>query len=246
MTQVIINGTLIQMFGKVKGNNNNKFNRAAKLAYSFEELDAKFNRFIEKGSCTTENARCALALRLMMYSGIRVGNEGSAEGYMTKPHPNSKKEPEFVQTYGLTSITKEHILFKRKRCYLNFVGKKQVENSFILEKDLSIQLLELHDNYQAETLFDITAYQLTKFIKRYVGKQFSPKDFRTMKANIEAWNILGSILNRPRATAQREIKAEVKEIALHVSECLNNTPSVCKKSYIDDMLFIYHQEQRFI
>lgn len=249
MELVTINNKEYAFYGKLRGANTNKFNRVVKLAAQFEEFDIKFRGMFTRGSNSiyglSEHARLSLATLLMMHTGIRVGNEGSAEGYMTKPHPNSKAEPKFVQTYGLTTLKKEHIVVKGRRVFLNFLGKKQVENSFVLHGVLAKQIRLLFGQCQTDTLFDITAYQLTKFIHTYVGKQFSPKDFRTMKANMEAWQVLSLILERPTPSTKKEFNAEIKEIAVHVSECLNNTPGVCKKSYIDDMLFTHHYEERW-
>lgn len=238
-----IEGNRITVFGKHKGSNSNKFNRVAKLASMFHEIDNKMCGFIKRGG-VSEHARNALAIRLMLHTGIRIGNEGSAEGYMTKPHPNSKKEPEFVQTFGLTTLKREHVLIKRGVMYLNFVGKKQVENSFIITNGLVAQVKTLLRDTDSETLLGITAYELTKFIKKYIGRQFTPKDLRTLRANIEAWKIYSTISTRPVPATKKEFKMEVKEILTHVSDCLNNTPGVCRKSYIDDMLFQHHELKR--
>lgn len=243
MEKYIIENSSITVFGKQKGSNTNKFNRVAKLANMFQEIDDKMCGFIKRGG-VSEHARCALSIRLMLHTGIRIGNEGSAEGYMTKPHPNSKKEPEFVHTFGLTTLKREHVLIKRGTMYLNFIGKKQVENSFIITNGLVAQVKTLLKDTNSETLFGIRAYELKKFIHKYIGKQFTPKDFRTLRANIEAWKVYSLISKRPTPNLKKEFNAEVKEIATHVSECLNNTPGVCKKSYIDDMLFIHHLNKR--
>jgi len=253
MERINIAGETYLFFGKVRGSNNNKFNRVAKLAYQFDELDRKFHSFIDKGSGVTEHSRLALCVLLIMHSGIRVGNEGSAEGYMTIPHPNSKKKPEFVQTYGLTTLKKEHVSFTQSRRYANlfFLGKKQVENSFTFSGKLKQYLLQTVQNCETETLFNITAYQLTKFIKRYVGKQFSPKDFRTLRANMIAYkkhkdnvdSIKECVAYYGDKITKTLVRQSVKEIAEEVSEKLNNTVGVCKKSYIDDMLFTHHVEE---
>lgn len=210
-----------------------KWNRAVKLASMFEELSRKFDGIAERGNYCTDNARLALACKMMLYTGIRIGNEDSAEGYMTKPHPYSKKEPEFVKTYGLTTLLREHLTFKRGKLYVHFLGKKQVDNYFVVEGDLARQVRAMVASHNGETAFGVTDYELTKFIKRYVGRRFTPKDFRTMRANMYAYDALSDILERENPHTKREFNAEVKEIATYVSEKLNNTPGVCKKSYID-------------
>lgn len=237
--------TKVNIFGKsygfcrsAKASYDDKHNRMVKLAVKFEELSEKFDRMIEKGDYVTDMARCALACKMMMFTGIRIGNESSAEGYVTKPHPNSKKEPEFVKTYGLTTLLPEHVLVKGRKVYLNFIGKKQVENSFVLTGELAKQVKEvLKTVEQGETLFEITEYELTKFIKKYVGRRFTPKDFRTLRANMYAYEKFEEICGRELPSTKREYNAEVKEIATYVSEHLNNTPGVCKASYIDSCLW---------
>lgn len=244
METYTIEGDKISVFGKSRGSNANKFNRVAKLASMFNEIDDKMNGFIKRGT-VTHHARCAIAVRLMLHTGIRIGNESSAEGYMTKPHPNSKVEPKFVQTYGLTTLSRDHVLVKKGKLYINFVGKKQVDNSFIITNGLVSQVKTLVSNNESNTLLGITAYELTKFIRKYVGKQFTPKDFRTLRANIEAWKAFKLVQALPAVQYKKDFNAEIKSIAVHVSECLNNTPGVCKKSYIDDMLFTHHAKIRW-
>lgn len=237
--------TTVEIFGKeygfcrsAKASYEDKHNRMVKLACMFETLSEKFDRMIVKGSYVTDMARCALACKMMMYTGIRIGNEGSAEGYVTKPHPNSNKEPEFVQTYGLTTLLPQHVMVKGRKVYLNFIGKKSVENSFTLTGELAKQVKEvLKTAEQGETLFEVTEYELTKFIKRYVGRRFTPKDFRTLRANMCAWDKFTEICERELPSTKKEFNAEVKEIATYVSENLNNTPGVCKASYIDSRLW---------
>jgi len=233
------------LFGKVRGHQKDKFNRATKLAYRFEELDAKFRGIVERGIVSnTEHARCALAMLLMMHTGIRLGNEDSAEGYMTKPHPNQKdKVPEFVKTYGLTTLLGEHIeIVNWKKCLINFVGKKQVANAFIITDKEIVRSIAILKDYQltgneAEPIFGITPYILTKFVKKHVGKGFSPKDFRCMKANLEAWKYVG----RYDWTSynKKETKQQIKAMYEHVANMLNNTPGVCKKSYVCGDLPLY-------
>lgn len=245
MIKTIVNNELILMDRPLAGHNSNKFNRAAKLLNSFRELDEKFSRMIDRGDCFTLTARLALACRFMMYTGIRIGNESSAEGYMTKPHPYSKEKPRFVQTYGLTTLRKEHFKSVKNTVRVYFVGKKQVDNYYEVKGELAQQVRKLLAS-NSETVFDISAYELTKFIKKYVGKQFSPKDFRTMRANIEACTYLNYLNENVEApVTKKETRAEVREICEVVSEKLCNTHGICKKSYIDEMFWNVYNQFRY-
>lgn len=243
-TYLTIYGTDYGFCRGLKGSFKDKFNRVVKLASMFEQLSDKFDGMIERGNYQTDNARLALACKLMLYTGIRIGNEGSAEGYMTKPHPNSKEEAQWVQTYGLTTMLPDHVSVKRQKVQFMFLGKRHVDNYFEVTGQLAKQMKMYLRMYEGETLFDITAYELTKFIKKSIGRQFTPKDLRTLRANMLAFDKLMEITNRDLPTTKSEYNAEVKEIATYVSEHLNNTPGVCKKNYIDSMLFDEFAEMR--
>lgn len=245
MTTISIYGVDYVFAKSVNAGFDDKQKRAVKLAAKFEELDKKFDGMIERGNYVTDTARCALACKMMMHTGIRIGNESSSEGYMTNPHPNSKKKPEFVKTYGLTTLLPNHIQVQRGKAYVNFLGKKSVENSFCIGGTLAKQIKEVLSTVSdGETFLEITAYELTKFIKRYVGRKFTPKDFRTMRANMYANEKMLELMKHEAPTTKREYNAEVREVCEYVSEKLNNTPGVCKKSYIDGDLWAIYEENR--
>lgn len=245
MTTINIYGVDYVFAKSVSAGFDDKQKRAVKLAAKFEELDKKFDGMIERGNYVTDTARCALACKMMMHTGIRIGNESSSEGYMTNPHPNSKKKPEFVKTYGLTTLLPNHIQVQRGKAYVNFLGKKSVENSFCIGGTLAKQIKEVLSTVSdGETFLEITAYELTKFIKRYVGRKFTPKDFRTMRANMYANEKMLELMKHEAPTTKREYNAEVREVCEFVSEKLNNTPGVCKKSYIDGDLWAIYEENR--
>ena len=84
-----------------------KFNRYAKLG---KVSDTVVNDLIVKINKDPDSidGRCAFASLLMMLYGVRIGNEGSAEGYVSGLEKN---EGEIVQTYGTTTLLKEHILY---------------------------------------------------------------------------------------------------------------------------------------
>ena len=245
MTTISIYGVDYVFAKSVNAGFDDKQKRAVKLASKFEELDKKFDGMIERGNYITDTARCALACKMMMHTGIRIGNESSSEGYMTNPHPNSKKKPEFVKTYGLTTLLPNHIQVQRGKAYVNFLGKKSVENSFCIGGTLAKQIKEVLSTVSdGETFLEVTAYELTKFIKRYVGRKFTPKDFRTMRANMYANEKMLELMKHEAPTTKREYNAEVREVCEYVSEKLNNTPGVCKKSYIDGDLWAIYEENR--
>lgn len=227
-----------------KGQNGDKFNRAVKLARMYDKLSKKFDGMIIRGQYTSDMARCALAIRIMMETGIRIGNESSAEGYMTIPRKNSKEESVFVQTYGLTTLKREHLKSVARKIKLMFLGKSHQDNYYEIRGELVSIIREYLKRYDGDTLLDVSDYELTKFIKKYVGSQFTPKDFRTLRANMRVYEKYEEISEREIPGTKKAYKEEVREIAEYVSEGLCNTPSVCKKSYIDGDFWVLFEEER--
>jgi DNA topoisomerase IB len=231
-----------------------KFNRTAKLAQNYNELISKFKSFIVSGT-KSKRKNCAYACLLMFYSGIRVGNEASAEGYTTKV---KGLEGQQVQTFGLTTLKPEHVMFEEicdadddtrvyKTMYLDFVGKKSVKQYITISDPFLIEWGEFFykQNKEKETWLDISSYEITKFVKKYIGRKFVPKDLRTVKANLEAYKIHRDILTRPLPQKKSEVNKETKEIVERTSEYLGNTPQICKRAYIDNRLLNYHIKQRY-
>ena len=236
-----IKGKQYNIFGKLNGSNDNKFNRAAKLCHKFTDNEKKLMYIVDKESAQESISRAALATLLLMNTGIRVGNEDSAEGYITKPHPNQKdKEPEFVQTYGLTTLKKEHFILHEDKIDILFLGKKCVENTFTIKDSYLVsklkQLINSHEDNNSY-VFGVTDTELTKFIKRYIGEQFSPKDFRCMRANMYAWDFVSTI--NPIFINKKSKAGQIRLLFQYVSGMLNNTAGVCKKSYVSPAILPY-------
>jgi len=226
----------ISVFATSRGANTNKFNRSAKLLKMFDALDSKLDGIIQRGRATlSEQFRCAVAVKMLMHTGIRTGNENSAEGY------HSKIKRSVVKTYGVTTVLGIHATGSGKFIDLNFLGKRQVEQSYRVTNPKIVAPLRLlmQTVEENEVLFGISHYQLTKFVKKSVGKQFMPKDFRTLYANINAWKAYEVIAKRPLPINKREFNSEIREVTEYVAEILGNTPSITKKSYIDDMLWSF-------
>ena len=247
MITIKINNEDVTFFGNVNGSykSNNKviskFNRIVKIAQNYNKIYSKLINFL-KGKNELKS-RLSFACLLMFESGIRIGNEKSSEGYISKVKGYEGQE---VQTYGLTTLKPEHIKFENDKLYLDFVGKKLVDQLIEINNPLLIEygkkFYELNKN--KETWLSINDYELTKFVKKYFGRKFIPKDLRVLRANITGFNVSKDIMLRDKPLKRREAKAELKEICERTSEVLGNTPQICKKSYLDSRLLSHHLEER--
>ena len=230
----IIEGESIVFFGN-PDNMENKFGRVARIATNYDKYQETLNKIISENMTFPVNSeyRLAVALKTILETGIRIGNEDSAEGFMTTYKEKGKEV--FAQTYGLTTITDEHVKVINGIVHFDFTGKKHVENTFTLSQTLSKLIIPII-NSGYNPLFGITENELTSFIKQNTSVNLSSKDFRTFRANIYAY-LFGVTI--PSPTTKKERREAIKAITEHVAEKLNNTPSVVKSSYLDKTLFDY-------
>lgn len=233
----------VLLYGNPIGGYGDKFNRIAKLHSMKDYLLRKMDDF-QKAGAVTHRTKCALAVKMMMLTGIRIGNESSAEGYVSK---RSDAMGRTIQTYGLTTLNKKHFTFRNGLCYVTFVGKREVKQTYkIGDAKLIAQIKRVMGaTTDSETMLGLSDYELRKFIAKSVGNKFCAKDFRTLYANVMASDIHARICKEPLPNTKTEANAEIKTICEYVAEQLGNTPGVCKRSYIDSGLIDYHLELRY-
>ena len=167
MEKFKIDGEEVYMFGTSKGSNGNKFNRVNKLAKEYDNIVIKMKSIMERSEPCSEEYSCAVCVMIVMRTGIRVGNEDSAEGYYSGL-TYGDTAGEFVQTYGLTTMKREHLKFKDDFTHISFLGKKQVRNIFVLPRELS-NYVKLISECKKDPIFGIDDYIFTRFIKKRIG-----------------------------------------------------------------------------
>jgi DNA topoisomerase IB len=230
----LIDGESIVFFGN-PDNMENKFGRVAKIALNYDKYQQKLTDIISANLSFPVNKeyRLAVALKTILETGIRIGNEDSAEGFMTTYKVEGQEV--LAKTYGLTTITDEHVKVVDGIVHFDFTGKKHVENVFHLSQELSKLIIPVI-NSGYNPLFGITESELTSFIKQNTSVNLSSKDFRTFRANVFGY-LFAKDITPPQTKKER--REAIKSVAEHVSEKLNNTVSVVKTSYLDKTLFEY-------
>ena len=219
-----------------------KFNRYAKLGDMADELESGFQHLVESDIGSVDG-RCAYAALLMMNYGVRVGNEDSAEGYVSSM---KQSKGETVQTFGTTTLRNKHINFIDGKMDLHFLGKEQVENYVSIDDPFLVKYGKLFvQNSPDEKWLGIDYDMMFDFVKRSVGEGFVPKDFRTFCANVTAWNVIEEKLGNPKPDTRTEVNAEVADIVEVVSARLQNTPGIAKRNYIDNRMLDWFKNQRF-
>jgi DNA topoisomerase IB len=233
----LIDGREVGFYGNVNGSTDVKFNRVAMIASRYTEIVNKLRNIINSSKSIPTSIRynCAVATLIILKTGIRIGNEDSAEGFYSEYKEKGKRV--LAKTYGLTTMERNHIKISPNGIVsFDFIGKKHVDNHFVLDKELSQYVISIYQSGY-DPVFNIDDYTLTKFIKDETSPYFSSKDFRTFRANVYGYRYLMSL---PTPTDKKTYKESVKYVCTMVSKKLNNTPQVVKTSYIDPDLFVYN------
>ncbi len=169
----------------------------------------------------------ATAFRLLDLGFFRIGGEAYAEAN---------------NSYGLATITKDHVSIEGSTVVFDYVAKSGQERYVALADDLVRQavrdLLRRRDGgpellaYQNDgTWHDVSSADINAYIKEKVGEDVSAKDFRTWHGTVIAAVALAEFNEKARTAAAR--KRAVASAMREVAEYLGNTPAVARKSYVD-------------
>jgi len=168
---------------------------------------------------------------------LRVGNE---------------KYKQDNASYGITTLEKKHIIIKTTSIYIDFIGKKGVENSCKFKEPHMISLFrsmekefkpKKNDSFFKyygcnNNTYTITSCHVNDFLKQY--GDFSAKNFRTWTANEYIIKYLYSDLLELKKTdnldelSDSKLNKLINKTVDLVAEQLNNTRAICKKSYISN------------
>lgn len=174
----------------------------------------------------SEDAVCAIALRLISESLFR---------------PGSDKYARENRSYGMTTMTKNHVRIERGRAVFSYIGKSgKAQRQFVTSEEL-VRLVARLQRTPGKRLFryrqgagwkDLNARTLMAFLRGQVGP-FSVKDFRTWGGTLRAATVLAEI-GKPRSPT--DAKRNVAMAMRIVSSELGNTPAICRASYVHPMV----------
>lgn len=166
----------------------------------------------------------ATAVRLLERTLMRIGNDEYAA---------------HNQSYGLTTLQWEHVERDGVRVHFSFRAKhgKTFEASLADRRVAAIlrrleglpgqHLLQFVDG--AGQRHRITSDDVNAYIREATGGDFSAKDFRTWAATVLA---VTALLSADRPSSPTATKRTVSQAVKQVAQRLNNTPAVCRSSYI--------------
>ena len=158
--------------------------------------------------------------------------------------------PEYARnnnSYGLATLRNRHVKFVRDgRLLLRFRGKGGTEHEIVVNDKRLARLVRRCHQLPGQRLFQyvdeqgnhhpIDSGQVNQYLKDVMGADFTAKDFRTWGATLRAIALMaGTPL--PEPLSERALNACIVAAVKQVAVELRNTPAVCRKSYINPLVF---------
>ena len=179
----------------------------------------------------------AIVVSLLAETLVRVGNDEYARSN---------------RSFGLTTLRGRHVEFLRGgRARLRFRGKSGLEQTREIDDAGLVKLVRACHELPGQALFQyvdddgtvapVDSSDVNDYLRDAMGETFTAKDFRTWGGTLRAFRELARTplppptrTGAPSARALAEARASVVRT---VAEVLGNTPSVCRKAYIDPQVF---------
>lgn len=174
----------------------------------------------------------AIVVSVMARTLIRVGNDAYARSN---------------KSFGLTTLRNRHVGFLRGgRAKFAFRGKSGLEHEIVLDDANLVKLVKRCQQLPGQSLFQyvdddgttqpVGSSQVNDYLRDALGEAFTAKDFRTWGGTLAAIERFAAT-PLPGDASERALATIEKQVVVDVSDLLGNTPSVCRKAYIDPAVF---------
>lgn len=212
-----------------------KFARLADFATALCPLRARIQADLALPGLPRARVLAAM-LRILDQTAMRVGNECYARANAS---------------YGLASLRKKHVRFRKNAVVFAFQAKGQKPWRVELADPEVRQVIARARRLPGRRLFRfavpgggsrvVAAQDLNDYIKAATGRDITAKDFRTWNATLGAAEVfLRCERERQCGGASRSLRQCIVEVA----ERLGHTPTVCRKSYLPPDLLAAFEERR--
>ena len=200
-----------------------KFDLLVPFGRALPQLRRQLDRDLRRHGVPRERVIAAV-VELLDRTLIRVGNEEYAKAN---------------GSFGLTTLRNRHVRVEGSHLRMHFAGKskKQFDVSFddprlarVVTRcqDLPGQLLFQYVNGD-DTPRPVRSSDVNDYLREHTGLDATAKTFRTWNATVYAATALATV---PPPDTAREGRSTVMAMLKVVSSELNNTPAVCRRSYI--------------
>lgn len=208
-----------------------KFDRMISFGEALPKLRRRLRRDLALSGLPREKV-LAVIVSLLDVTRARIGNEAYVRDN---------------KSYGLTTLRNRHAAFvDNGRARLSFRGKGGIEHEVAIDDRRLAAIVRRCQQLPGQLLFQyldddgvrrpVTSDLVNEYLKEVTGADFTAKDFRTWIATVRAFTLLVHTL-LPEAPSERALKACIIAAIRQVASELRNTPAVCRKSYINPVVF---------
>ncbi|MDH5830976.1 DNA topoisomerase IB [Luteimonas sp. M1R5S18] len=207
----------------------NKFDRIVEFGRALPKLRRRVRADLAQPGLPREKVLAGV-VAIMASTLVRVGNEGYARDN---------------GSFGLTTLRNRHAKFLKGALRLQFVGKGgRAHEAGIQDRRLLQLVRQMHElpgqrlfQYRDDdgTLVPVDSADVNDYLREAMGASFTAKDFRTWGATEAAFRQLaGTVVEEGERITVVGVRKQVVEA---VASMLGNTPTVCRKSYVDPRVF---------
>ena len=208
-----------------------KFDRMVEFGEALPRLRQYLQRDLRRKGLPREKILAAI-VSLLDTTRVRIGNLSYARDN---------------RSFGLTTLRKRHLAFvSERRVMLKFKGKSGVEHEVKIDNGRIVKIIRDCQQLRGQHLFQyvddngkrhsIGSEQVNGYLREIMGAEFTAKDFRTWGATLRAFELMLDT-PLPESPSKRALKACIVSAIKKVAEELRNTVAVCRKSYINPLVF---------
>ena len=220
----------------------NKFDRIVAFGASLPRVRRRLRSDLARTGLGREKVS-AIVVAVLADTLLRIGNDEYARGN---------------QSYGLTTLRNRHVEFLRGgRAKLRFRGKSGLEHDVVLDDARLARLMHRCQQLPGQMLFQyrddddivqpVDSGLVNDYLRDATGGDFTAKDFRTWGGTLTAVRLLAGSEVPHKDDGQPDapgIVAARNAVIKEVAQLLGNTPAICRKSYIDPVVFACWEDGR--
>jgi DNA topoisomerase-1 len=209
-----------------------KFGRMIEFGEALPRLRLRLRRDLALPGLPREKV-LAVIVSLLDATWLRIGNDEYARDN---------------NSYGLTTLKNRHVQFVRDgRLLFRFRGKGGADHEIAVDDKRLIRLVRRCHQLPGQRLFQyvdedgsrhpIDSDQVNAYLRDVMGADFTAKDFRTWGATLRAIALMAAT-PLPESPSERALNECIVAAVKSVAAELRNTPAVCRKSYINPVVFV--------
>lgn len=217
-----------------------KFDRVIAFGEALPRLRRRLSRDLKLRGFPRAKVQ-AIVVALLAATLVRIGNDQYARSN---------------KSFGLTTLRNRHVAFVRGgRVRLRFRGKGGLDHDIALDDARLARLIRCCQQLPGQALFQyrdddgdvqpVDSGHINDYLREAMGEGFTAKDFRTWGGTLAAFHLLsttplpgaGEGGQEDKPSSERALVAAEKCVLAQVGRILGNTPAVCRKAYVDPVVF---------